>query len=107
MSSMLRDSQLTEEVEVVWLEDIDKLDYVRQSLDRVNRGTGTRAGFDDDVVPAANQFVDACGADSNPVLVVLDFAGYSDLHKYLQTSLFYIRCSGTNDEVCPAHPLAQ
>ncbi|MFC7979050.1 DUF6009 family protein [Streptomyces cinereoruber] len=40
MSSMLRDSQLTEEVEVVWLEDIDTLDYVRQSLDRVNSRTG-------------------------------------------------------------------
>ncbi|MGW7319446.1 DUF6009 family protein [Streptomyces sp. NPDC054865] len=40
MSSMLRDSQLTEEVEVVWLEDVDKLDYVRQSLDRVNSRSG-------------------------------------------------------------------
>lgn len=40
MSSMLRDSQLTEEVEVVWLENVDKLDYVRQSLDRVNSRSG-------------------------------------------------------------------
>jgi hypothetical protein len=32
---MLHDSQLTGEAEVVWLEDLDNLDYVRQALDRV------------------------------------------------------------------------
>jgi hypothetical protein len=40
MSSMLQDSQLTGEAEVVWLEDPEGLDYVRQALDKV----GTRRG---------------------------------------------------------------
>lgn len=40
MSSMLRDSQLTGETTVVWLEDIDDLDYVRQALDKVNTRRG-------------------------------------------------------------------
>lgn len=35
MSSMLQDSQLTDEAEVVWLEDPSDLDYVRQALDKV------------------------------------------------------------------------
>ncbi|MGX4695456.1 DUF6009 family protein [Streptomyces sp. JNUCC 63] len=35
MSSMLQDSQLTDETEVVWLEDPENLDYVRQALDKV------------------------------------------------------------------------
>ncbi|WP_432021391.1 DUF6009 family protein [Streptomyces sp. 1222.5] len=35
MSSMLQDSQLTDEAEVVWLEDPENLDYVRQALDKV------------------------------------------------------------------------
>ncbi|MGV4985757.1 DUF6009 family protein [Streptomyces sp. NRAIS4] len=35
MSSMLQDSQLTDETEVVWLEDPEDLDYVRQALDKV------------------------------------------------------------------------
>ncbi|MEU8718454.1 DUF6009 family protein [Streptomyces sp. NPDC048663] len=34
MSSMLQDSHLTDEVEVVWLEDPVDLDYVRQALDK-------------------------------------------------------------------------
>ncbi|MET9669334.1 DUF6009 family protein [Streptomyces sp. NPDC006475] len=40
MSSMLRDSQLTGEREVVWLEEIGTLDYVRQALDKVNTRRG-------------------------------------------------------------------
>ncbi|MEV6404055.1 DUF6009 family protein [Streptomyces sp. NPDC003011] len=40
MSSMLQDSQLTGEVEVVWLEDSANLDYVRQALDKVNNRRG-------------------------------------------------------------------
>lgn len=40
MSSMLQDSQLTEEVEVVWLEDPSDLDYVRQALDKVHARRG-------------------------------------------------------------------
>ncbi|MDX3434330.1 DUF6009 family protein [Streptomyces sp. ME01-18a] len=40
MSSMLRDSQLTGEREVVWLEEVDVLDYVRQALDKVNTRCG-------------------------------------------------------------------
>ncbi|MPY32773.1 transcription factor [Streptomyces adustus] len=35
MSSMLQDSQLTDEAEVVWVEDPGDLDYVRQALDKV------------------------------------------------------------------------
>ncbi|GAB2628162.1 DUF6009 family protein [Streptomyces capparidis] len=40
MSSMLQDSQLTSEEEVVWLEDTSTLDYVRQALDKVNTRRG-------------------------------------------------------------------
>ncbi|MDQ0808402.1 hypothetical protein QFZ63_000116 [Streptomyces sp. B3I7] len=40
MSSMLQDSQLTDEVEVVWLEDPSHLDYVRQALDKVSQRRG-------------------------------------------------------------------
>ncbi|WP_331763932.1 DUF6009 family protein [Streptomyces anthocyanicus] len=40
MSSMLRNSQLTGEREVVWLEEIGTLDYVRQALDKVNTRRG-------------------------------------------------------------------
>ncbi|WP_086799996.1 DUF6009 family protein [Streptomyces caniscabiei] len=40
MSSMLQDSQLTDEVEVVWLEDPAHLDYVRQALDKVSQRRG-------------------------------------------------------------------
>lgn len=40
MSSMLQDSQLTGEVEVVWLESPENLDYVRQALDKVNTRRG-------------------------------------------------------------------
>ncbi|MFF8430588.1 DUF6009 family protein [Streptomyces sp. NPDC016566] len=40
MSSMLQDSQLADEVEVVWLEDLSDLDYVRQALDKVHARRG-------------------------------------------------------------------
>jgi hypothetical protein len=40
MSSLLSDSQLTGEAEVVWLESPDELDYVRQALDKVNTRRG-------------------------------------------------------------------
>ena len=40
MSSMLQDSQLTDEDEVVWLEDLSHLDYVRQALDKVHARRG-------------------------------------------------------------------
>ncbi|WP_329344846.1 DUF6009 family protein (plasmid) [Streptomyces sp. NBC_00663] len=40
MSSMLEDGQLTGEAEVVWLEDLDTIDYVRQALDKVSTRTG-------------------------------------------------------------------
>jgi hypothetical protein len=40
MSSMLQDSQLTGEEEVVWLEEPDHLDYVRQALDKVSTRRG-------------------------------------------------------------------
>ncbi|MEU6381648.1 DUF6009 family protein [Streptomyces sp. NPDC046909] len=40
MSSMLEDGQLTGEAEVVWLENLDTIDYVRQALDKVTTRTG-------------------------------------------------------------------
>ncbi|MFE9500224.1 DUF6009 family protein [Streptomyces collinus] len=40
MSSMLKDSQLTDEVEVVWVEEPSHLDYVRQALDKVHARRG-------------------------------------------------------------------
>ncbi|NGO74438.1 transcription factor [Streptomyces sp. YC504] len=35
MSALIADDELVHEVELVWLEDIHGLDYVRQSLDRL------------------------------------------------------------------------
>lgn len=40
MSSLLKESQLTHETSVVWLEDPDTLDYVRQALDKTTRRSG-------------------------------------------------------------------
>ncbi|MFE4922341.1 DUF6009 family protein [Streptomyces sp. NPDC056661] len=40
MSSMLQDSQLTDEAAVVWLEDPADLDYVRQALDKLHTRRG-------------------------------------------------------------------
>lgn len=37
MSSLLHESQLAHEANVVWLEDLDNLDYVRQALDKSAR----------------------------------------------------------------------
>lgn len=37
MSSLLTESDLIHEEEVVWLEDPEKLDYVRQALDKTKR----------------------------------------------------------------------
>ncbi|GAA0616659.1 DUF6009 family protein [Streptomyces crystallinus] len=35
MSSLITDDEISHETELVWLEDISALDYVRQSLDRL------------------------------------------------------------------------
>ncbi|GAA2615875.1 DUF6009 family protein [Streptomyces roseoviolaceus] len=35
MSSLISADEISHETEIVWLEDIDHLDYVRQSLDRL------------------------------------------------------------------------
>ncbi|MFE6894390.1 DUF6009 family protein [Streptomyces sp. NPDC057694] len=35
MSSLITEDEISHETELVWLEDIDQLDYVRQSLDRL------------------------------------------------------------------------
>ena len=35
MSSLIAEDEISHETELVWLEDIDQLDYVRQSLDRL------------------------------------------------------------------------
>ena len=40
MSSLLQESQLAHEANVVWLEDLDELDYVRQALDKSARRSG-------------------------------------------------------------------
>ncbi|MBE4741600.1 MULTISPECIES: DUF6009 family protein [Streptomyces] len=37
MSSLLNESDLTHEEQVVWLEDPENLDYVRQALDKTRR----------------------------------------------------------------------
>ena len=60
MSSMLQDSQLTGEVEVVWLEDSANLDYVRQALDKVSNRRG-RPRYDRDgrIVGYTNLAADA------------------------------------------------
>ncbi|MEU6610967.1 DUF6009 family protein [Streptomyces shenzhenensis] len=35
MSSLIAEDEISHETELVWLEDVDSLDYVRQSLDRL------------------------------------------------------------------------
>jgi hypothetical protein len=37
MSSLLTESDLIHEAEVVWLENLERLDYVRQALDKTRR----------------------------------------------------------------------
>ncbi|MFJ9742851.1 DUF6009 family protein [Streptomyces sp. NPDC101166] len=43
MSSLITNDELTHESEIVWLEPIDTLDYVRQSLDRLPTRRGKPA----------------------------------------------------------------
>lgn len=43
MSSLLTASDLAHEVKVVWLEDPEELDYVRQALDKTPGGGANRA----------------------------------------------------------------
>ncbi|MBY8889284.1 DUF6009 family protein [Streptomyces sp. PTM05] len=43
MSSLISAEEISHEVEIVWLEDIDDLDYVRQSLDRLPTRKGKPA----------------------------------------------------------------
>ncbi|WP_256105970.1 DUF6009 family protein [Streptomyces sp. ODS05-4] len=40
MSSLMHESQLVHEAAVVWLEDPEQFDYVRQALDKTGRRTG-------------------------------------------------------------------
>lgn len=40
MSSLITEDEIRDETELVWLEDVDELDYVRQSLDRLPTRTG-------------------------------------------------------------------
>ncbi|MGC0379713.1 DUF6009 family protein [Streptomyces sp. SAI-229] len=47
MSSLLTGSDLVHEREVVWLEDLDCLDYVRQALDKTKR-RNTRPPYERD-----------------------------------------------------------
>lgn len=43
MSSLISDDEIQHEVDLVWLEDITELDYVRQSLDRLPTRRGKPA----------------------------------------------------------------
>ncbi|MFF2197278.1 DUF6009 family protein [Streptomyces sp. NPDC058157] len=43
MSSLISDDEIRYEVELVWLEDVTELDYVRQSLDRLPTRRGKPA----------------------------------------------------------------
>lgn len=43
MSSLITEDEISAETEIVWLEDITDLDYVRQSLDRLSTRTGKPA----------------------------------------------------------------
>lgn len=43
MSSLLTASDLAHEVKVVWLEDPEELDYVRQALDKTPGAGASRA----------------------------------------------------------------
>lgn len=43
MSALIEDDELSHEAELVWFEDIDALDYVRQSLDRLPTRRGRPA----------------------------------------------------------------
>ncbi|MFF1561043.1 DUF6009 family protein [Streptomyces sp. NPDC058279] len=43
MSSLISDDEIHHEVDLVWLEDITELDYVRQSLDRLPTRRGKPA----------------------------------------------------------------
>ena len=43
MSSLISADEISHETELVWLEDIDQLDYVRQSLDRLPTRKGKPA----------------------------------------------------------------
>ncbi|MFJ5220725.1 DUF6009 family protein [Streptomyces sp. NPDC088354] len=40
MSSLLEEAALTDEAQIVWLEDPENLDYVRQALDKLPRKGG-------------------------------------------------------------------
>jgi hypothetical protein len=43
MSALIADDEIAQEAELVWLEDITALDYVRQSLDRLPNRRGRPA----------------------------------------------------------------
>ncbi|MFF7183011.1 DUF6009 family protein [Streptomyces sp. NPDC008121] len=47
MSALISDDEIKHETELVWLEDIEQLDYVRQSLDRLPTRSGRPAYFRD------------------------------------------------------------
>ncbi|MEX1659178.1 DUF6009 family protein [Streptomyces pseudovenezuelae] len=43
MSALIEDDEIVHEVDLVWLEDLSQLDYVRQSLDRLPTRRGKPA----------------------------------------------------------------
>jgi hypothetical protein len=43
MSALIEEDEISDEAQLVWLEDIDALDYVRQSLDRLPTRRGRPA----------------------------------------------------------------
>ncbi|MFF9870106.1 DUF6009 family protein [Streptomyces sp. NPDC013953] len=47
MSALISDDEIKDEIELVWLEDITSLDYIRQSLDRLPNRSSKPAYFRD------------------------------------------------------------
>lgn len=43
MSSLISDDEINHEIDLIWLEDVTELDYVRQSLDRLPTRRGKPA----------------------------------------------------------------
>lgn len=43
MSSLITEDEISHEAEIVWLEEVERLDYVRQSLDRLPTRRGRPA----------------------------------------------------------------
>ena len=56
MSSLISAEEISHEAELVWLEDIDVLDYVRQSLDRLPTRKGKPPADADDWIDVKDKY---------------------------------------------------